>query len=153
MIGRSQGQLFVSWSLHALCCFLRQETLLRPLYLSCPGCQNKYHKIPMISPGLIFLQKAFLLGLFLGELICGLAYYWKEFCISKLVGSDNKNSIKHYENSLKTLKTSNPNSPWAYIQEGLLSNGFLHLRFWGLIFGTTYLFLGGGSCYRNFTVT
>ena len=27
-----------------------------------------YRKIPIISPGLIFVQKAFLLGLFLGEL-------------------------------------------------------------------------------------
>ena len=39
-----------------------------------------------------FVQKAFLLGLFLGELIFGGAYYWKEFCVSKLVGLDNKNS-------------------------------------------------------------
>ena len=30
-----------------------------------------YRKIPIISPGLIFVQKAFLLGLFLGELIFG----------------------------------------------------------------------------------
>ena len=29
----------------------------------------KYRKIPIISPGLIFVQKAFLLGLFSGELI------------------------------------------------------------------------------------
>ena len=51
-----------------------------------------YRKIPIISPGLIFVQKAFLLGLFLGELIFTGAYYWKEFCISKWVGLDNKNS-------------------------------------------------------------
>ena len=31
------------------------------------------------------------------------AYYWKEFCISKWVRHDNKNSLKHYENSLKQL--------------------------------------------------
>ena len=42
-----------------------------------------YRKIPMISPGLIFVQKAFLLGLFSGELIFGGAYYWMEFCVSK----------------------------------------------------------------------
>ena len=35
-------------------------------------------KIPIISPGLIFVQKAFLVGLFSGELIYGGAYYWKE---------------------------------------------------------------------------
>ena len=45
----------------------------------------KYRKIPIISPGLIFIQKVFLLGLFSGELIFGRAYYWKEFCISKWV--------------------------------------------------------------------
>ena len=42
-----------------------------------------YHKIPIISPGLVFVQKAFLLGLFSGELIFRGAYYWKEFCVSK----------------------------------------------------------------------
>ena len=42
-----------------------------------------YRKIPIINPGLIFVQKAFLLGLFSGELVFGGAYYWKEFCVSK----------------------------------------------------------------------
>ena len=32
----------------------------------------------MYHPGLIFVQKAFLLGLFSGEIIFGEAYYWKE---------------------------------------------------------------------------
>ena len=41
-----------------------------------------------------------------------------------------------------TIKTVNPNSPWAYIREGLLSEGYLLLRFGGLIFGRAY-FLGG----------
>ena len=78
-----------------------------------------YHKILIISPGLIFFQKAFLLGLFSGELIFAGAYYWKAFCISKWVGIDNK--------------TASTNSPWAYIWEGLLSEGFLRLRFGGPI--------------------
>ena len=64
---------------------------------------SNYRKIPIISPGLIFFQKAFLLGLFSGELIFGRAYYWMEFCVSKWVGLDNKNCLKHYENSLKQL--------------------------------------------------
>ena len=51
-----------------------------------------YRQIGIISPGLIFVQKAFLLGLFSVELIFGGAYYWKEFCVSKLVGLDNKSS-------------------------------------------------------------
>ena len=45
--------------------------------------KKKYCKIPIISPGLIFVQKAFLLGLFSGELVFGGAFYWKEFCVSK----------------------------------------------------------------------
>ena len=46
----------------------------------------KYRKIPMISPRLIFVQMAFLLGLFSGKLICGGAYYWRKFCVSKDLG-------------------------------------------------------------------
>ena len=53
----------------------------------------------------------------------------------------NKNSLKHYENSLKKLITANTNSPRAYIREGLLSEGFLRLRFGGG--GGGALFLGG----------
>ena len=97
-----------------------------------------YGKIPIISPRLIFIQKAFLLGLFSGELIFGGAYYWKEFCVSKWVGLVNKNSVKHLENSLNQLKTASTNSSWAYIREGLLSEGYLRLRFGGLIFDRVY---------------
>ena len=39
--------------------------------------------------------KVFLVVLFLGELIFGGAYYWKEFCVSKWVGLDSKNSSNH----------------------------------------------------------
>ena len=82
------------------------------------------------------------MGLFSGELIFGGAYYWREFCVSKWVGLDNKNSLKHYENSLKQLKTASTNSPWAYIRKGLLLEGYLRLKFGGLIFGRAYF---GGS--------
>ena len=61
--------------------------------------QITYRKIPIISPGLISVQKAVLLGLFSGDLIFGGAYYWKEICVSKWVAFDDKNSLKHYENS------------------------------------------------------
>ena len=110
---------------------------------------KKYHKILIISPGLIFVQKAFLTGLFLGELIFGGAYYWKEFCISNWVGLDNKNSLKYYRNSLKQLKTASTNIPWANIREDVLSEGILRLRFGGLIFGSTCFW---GVYYRNFPV-
>ena len=46
---------------------------------------------------------------------------------------------------MKTAST-NTNSRWAYIREGLLSEGYLRLRFWRLIFGRAFfLFLGGGG--------
>ena len=41
-----------------------------------------------------------------------------------------------------TIKTSSTNSPWAYIWEDLLSEGFVRLRFGGLIFGRAYFFGG-----------
>ena len=50
----------------------------------------KYCKILIINLGLTFVQTAFLLDVFLGELIFGGDYYWKEFCVSKWVGLDNK---------------------------------------------------------------
>ena len=57
-----------------------------------------------------------------------------------------------FQNGLDlTMKTASTNSPWAYIREGLLSEGYLRLRFGGLIFGRAY-FGGGGAYYRNFTV-
>ena len=60
-----------------------------------------------------------------------------ESSVSKWFGLDNKNSLKHYDNSLKQLKIAKPNSPWAYIWEGL-SEGYLRQRFGGLIFGRAY---------------
>ena len=44
------------------------------------------------------------------------------------------------------MKTVSTNSPWAYIWEGLLSEGYLRLRFGGLIFGRPcFFFCGGGG--------
>ena len=39
----------------------------------------------------------------MGETIFGGAFYWMEFSISKCVGLNNKNILKHKENSLKQL--------------------------------------------------
>ena len=71
-------------------------------------------------------------------------YYRKKFCVSKWVSLNNKNSLKHYENNLKQVKTACTKSPWAYIWEGLLSEGFSRLRFGRLIFGRAYFGGGGG---------
>ena len=40
------------------------------------------------------------------------------------------------------FQTASTNNPWAYIWEGLLSEGFLRLRFGGLIFGRAYFWRG-----------
>ena len=47
-----------------------------------------------------------------------------------------------------SIKTSSSNRPRAYIREGLLSEGYLRLRFGGLIFRGG----GGGAYYWNVTV-
>ena len=60
-------------------------------YKHCTHFDILYCKILTISTGLIFVQKAFSLGLFLGELIFGGDYFWRKFCISKWVELDNKN--------------------------------------------------------------
>ena len=52
--------------------------------------------------------------------------------------------LNRLRNSLNQLKTANPNSPWAYIREGLLWDGYLRLRFGALIFGRAYFWGGGG---------
>ena len=62
-----------------------------PLPSDCTFATVNYREIPIINPGLIFFQKTF----FFPGLILGKAYYWRKFCISKLIGLDNKNSLKH----------------------------------------------------------
>ena len=42
---------------------------------------------------------------------------------------------------------ANANSPWAYLWEGLLSEGYLRLRFGVLLFGRAYF---EGAYDRNF---
>ena len=47
----------------------------KPAELSQRRLGIRYHKIPIISPGLLFVQKAFLLGLFSVVLIFRGAFY------------------------------------------------------------------------------
>ena len=66
-----------------------------------------YCKILIVSREpiiIITVQKT----LFSGELIFGGAYFWREFCVSKCVWLDNKNSLKCED---KQLKTATPKSP------------------------------------------
>ena len=65
-----------------------------------------------------------MLGLFSGELIFGGAYhYWREFCISKWVGLDNKKSLKQsmglYLGGLIIRRIVASEIWGAYFQEGL----------------------------------
>ena len=106
-------------------------------------------------------SKGFLLSLFSGSLlsrlIIGGAYCWREICVSKWVGIDNKNSLNTKKNR---LKKANSNSPWAYFRKGLLSEGYLRLSFGGAYFREgfffyffiNFFFSGGEAYYRNFTV-
>ena len=73
----------------------------------------------------MFVQKAVLLGLFSEGLIIG-----GNFAFQNRLGL--------------TIKAASTNSPLAYIWGVLLSEGFLRLRFGGLIFRRAYR--------RNFTV-
>ena len=102
-----------------------------------------YRKIPIIIPGLIFVQKAFLLGLSSGELIFGGAYFRKEFCVSKWVWLVNKSSQKHSDNSLNSSKQLTV-KVHGLIFGRAYTEGFLRLRFGGLIFGRAYFGGGGG---------
>ena len=87
-------------------------------------------------------------GYIFGERIFGVAYYWKDFCLSKWVGLNNKKILQ------KQPKTVSTNSPWAYIWEGLLSERFLFLLF-RECFCFVFFFRGGGkgAYYHNFTVS
>ena len=84
------------------------------------------------------LKKPFCWAYFLGSLFSEELVIRRNFVFQNGIGLGNKNSLKHYENSLKQLKTANTNSPWAYIREGVLLEGFLHLRFEGLILWRAY---------------
>ena len=56
-----------------------------------------------------------------------------------------------FQNGLDlTIKTASTNSPWAYIREGLLLQGYLRLRFGGLIFGRASFFWGEGGLLSEF---
>ena len=53
-------------------------------WTSIPSGMDEYCKIPIISPGLIFVQKAFSLGLFLG------AYFWRGLLLEGIFAFQNE---------------------------------------------------------------
>ena len=54
------------------------------LYFSTLCYWLAYRKPPNISPGLIFVRKHFLVGLYMGRLIYGGAYIRSRFCVSNI---------------------------------------------------------------------
>ena len=92
-----------------------------------------YPKIPLNSdnkPWAYICSKGFIDGLIFGG-----AQFRRGF---KIIGG---NFVLQNGFGL-TVKTVSSNSPWAYIREGLLSEGYLRLRFGGLIFGRAYFWEG-----------
>ena len=55
--------------------------LMAGAYISKTFSVQTYRKILIISPGLLFVQRKFLVGLY----FWGGDYYWKGFCTSKIV--------------------------------------------------------------------
>ena len=53
--------------------------------------------------------------------------------------------ILHFKRVGLDNKTASTNSPWAYIWEGLLSEGFLQLRLIGGLFSGGLILGGGGG--------
>ena len=67
------------------------------------------------------------------------AYFWGSLFSEGLIIGRNF----EFQNGLDlTIKTASSNSPWAYVREGLLSEGYLRLWFGRLIFRRAY-FCGG----------
>ena len=81
------------------------------------------------------------MGLFSRELIFGGAFYWKEFCVSKWVDLDNKNSL-YAKTVRKEPKTACTKSLWAYIREGLLG---LIIDLGGYFLEGLFVFWGRGE--------
>ena len=84
----------------------------------------KYRKVSIISPGLIFVQKAVLLAYFRGSLFSEGLIIGRTFAFQNGFGLTIKTaSVKHYENNLKQLKTAS-------------NNKLITVR--GLLFGRAY---------------
>ena len=109
-----------------------------------------YCKIPIKSPGTIFVQKAVFLGLFSGKLIFKGAYYRRKFCVSKWVDLNYKNRSKHYDNILIHGLIFGR----AYYRKDIcvfFIDLFIYLFFfWGGVIFETYFFFGGGKVMIEF---
>ena len=83
--------------------------------------RTSYRKIPIISPGLIFVLKAVCWAYFRGSLFPEGLIIGRNFAFQNRLGL--------------TIKTADSNSPWAYIREGLLSEEYYFVsEIWGTYF-------------------
>ena len=80
------------------------------------------------------------MGLYLSKRLSCRAYFWgglfsegliigRNFAFQNGLGLTITEKPKTLRKQLKQPKTASTNSPWAYIREGLLSEGYLLLRF------------------------
>ena len=110
---------------------------------------GKYCKILKKSPGAYIFQRPFLGGLFLEGLIFGGAYLWGEICISKY---GRKFTVFVFFCFVFEGNFPSTSPQGAYIWRGDLTEGFLHYRFGGLIFGGAYFWkfmVLLSSCHLN----
>ena len=110
---------------------------------------GKYCKILKKSPGAYIFQRPFLGGLFLEGLIFRGAYLWGEICISKY---GRKFTVFAFFCFVFEGNFPSTSPQGAYIWRGDLTEGFLHYRFGGLIFGGAYFWkfmVLLSSCHLN----
>ena len=109
----------------------------------------EYCKIPKISLGDYIFQRPFLRSLYSEGLIYGGQFAFQNQDWARLIVESKFNVFALFYFAFESNFPST--SPWrAYIWRGNLTEGFLHYRFGGLIFGEAYTWRG---LFRNFTVS
>ena len=109
---------------------------------------QRYRKIPKISPGAYIFQRPFLGGLLLVGLIFGGAYLRRGICVLKSIGlAYSCKEIYRFCFVLLCIWGPFPStsSPGGFYSEGRRNGGFFALRVWGGL-------IQGGAYFRNLTV-
>ena len=152
MVYARHFHILISFVLHQMGCVTRillfqvSYVLRLLLYSALTQTQNtlvelwrKYLKIPKISPGAYIFQRPLWRGLFLEGPIFGGAYVRREICVSKSIGlACSEKEIYHFCLCIWGQIPSTRPPQGAYIWRSDLTEGFLALRFGGLIFGRAY---------------
>ena len=121
--------------------------------------QNPFYfqRRSIISPGLIYFRKRFLMGLYKGGLIYGWAYTWTIFCVSNK--QVRHKQVGHKQGNKRVLSSDywtyinwGTYIRWAYIRVGLYSGGGAYIRKDVSVSTCGGLIFGGGAYSRRFTV-